>query len=142
VWPSWKEHQDTATLLFAANFEIFRCACRAPKDQQNLFANKRIDFKLNLHKFLTLCDSLRSIRSLSGRRARRISTARLNVLPRLHLQPINLLVSQGSQMKINLRIGFVLRCFQRLSEPDIATQLCPWQNNWYTRGLFIPVLSY
>ena len=38
--------------------------------------------------------------------------------------------------------GFALRCFQRLSLPDLATQRCSWQNNWDTSGRFIPVLSY
>ena len=33
----------------------------------------------------------------------------------------------------------MLRCFQHLSLPHIATQLCPWQNNWYTSGASIPV---
>ena len=41
-----------------------------------------------------------------------------------------------------LEAGFALRCFQRLSLPDLATQLCSWQNNWNTSGQFIPVLSY
>jgi hypothetical protein len=41
-----------------------------------------------------------------------------------------------------LEVGFALRCFQRLSHPDLATQLCSWQNNWDTSGRFIPVLSY
>ena len=45
-------------------------------------------------------------------------------------------------MKPNLEDGFALRCFQRLSLPNIATQQCPWQDNWYTRGSFFPVLSY
>ena len=36
----------------------------------------------------------------------------------------------------------MLRCFQRLSHPYVATQRCSWQNNWYTSGTFIPVLSY
>ena len=34
----------------------------------------------------------------------------------------------------------MLRCFQHLSLPHIATQLCPWQNNWYTSGASIPPL--
>ena len=38
--------------------------------------------------------------------------------------------------------GFPLRCFQRLSRPDLATQRCHWRDNWYTRGPFTPVLSY
>ena len=44
--------------------------------------------------------------------------------------------------KIHLRVGFTLRCFQRLSFPNLATLRCPWQNNSYTSGLFNPVLSY
>lgn len=38
--------------------------------------------------------------------------------------------------------GFPLRCFQRLSCPDLATQLCRWHDNWSTRGPSTPVLSY
>ena len=77
-----------------------------------------------------------------GCRARPISTARLNALLRLHLRPINLLISQGSQVKTNLGNGFTLRCFQRLSAPNVATRQCPWQDNRSTRGSFISVLSY
>ncbi|RCS33606.1 hypothetical protein DN050_10545 [Heyndrickxia coagulans] len=36
----------------------------------------------------------------------------------------------------------MLRCFQHLSLPHIATQRCLWQDNWYTSGASIPVLSY
>ena len=42
----------------------------------------------------------------------------------------------------HLEGGFTLRCLQRLSRPDLATRPCPWQNNRYTRGQSIPVLSY
>ena len=31
-------------------------------------------------------------------------------------------------------MSFVLRCFQRLSHPDIATLRCNWRHNRYTRG--------
>ena len=41
-----------------------------------------------------------------------------------------------------LEAGFTLRCFQRLSFPYIATQLCRWHDNWCTIGTSIPVLSY
>ncbi|OOO64084.1 hypothetical protein BS099_19495 [Clostridium sporogenes] len=44
--------------------------------------------------------------------------------------------------KSHLEVGFTLRCFQRLSSPNIATQLCHWRDNWCTRGWSIPVLSY
>ena len=42
----------------------------------------------------------------------------------------------------HLGVGFALRCFQRLSLPNTATQQCPWQDNWNTGGSSIPVLSY
>ena len=42
----------------------------------------------------------------------------------------------------HLEVGFPLRCFQRLSAPEIATRLCPWQDNRHTSALSTPVLSY
>lgn len=59
-------------------------------------------------------------------------------LPGVLLAP-HLRVDNG---KSHLRVGFTLRCFQRLSLPNIATQRCHWRDNWCTRGLSIPVLSY
>ena len=41
-----------------------------------------------------------------------------------------------------LEAGFPLRCFQRLSIPRLATLLCRWRDNRFTRGASIPVLSY
>ena len=41
-----------------------------------------------------------------------------------------------------LKVGFTLRCLQRLSLPHFASLLCPWQNNSCTSGASIPVLSY
>ena len=82
-----------------------------------------------------------------GQASRPISTGKLHALLRLHIRPINLVVYQGSlgayaYGRPHLEAGFTLRCFQRLSLPNIATQLCPWRDNWCTRGSSIPVLSY
>jgi len=74
-------------------------------------------------------------------RNRNISTSQLNGLLHLHLKPINVIISHGSITIPNLEAGFPLRCFQRLSIPDIATEQCPWQDSSYTRGQFTPVLS-
>ena len=77
--------------------------------------------------------------------ARPISTCQLNTLLCVHLRPINVIVSHGSYPyggKSILVGGFALRCFQRLSRPYLATLPCPWQDNRYTRGMSIPVLSY
>ena len=75
-------------------------------------------------------------------RNRNISTSQLNALLRLHLKPINLIISHGSITIPNLEAGFPLRCFQRLSIPDIATEHSTWRQSSYTRGQFTPVLSY
>ena len=77
---------------------------------------------------------------------RTISTDQLHALLRFHLRPIDQIVFLGpyslKDERSHLRGSFTLRCFQRLSRPYIATQLCPWQDNWCTRGTSIPVLSY
>ena len=66
-----------------------------------------------------------------GQASRLISTARLSASPRLHLQPIDRMVSpepsggQKSPGRSNLEVGFPLRCFQRLSLPDVDTRHLP-----------------
>ncbi|TEX44526.1 MAG: hypothetical protein CFR70_13735 [Rhodocyclaceae bacterium] len=42
----------------------------------------------------------------------------------------------------HLKASFTLRCFQRLSLPNIATRRYDWRHNRYTRGSSTPVLSY
>ena len=83
----------------------------------------------------------------AGQASRGISTARLNVSPRVHLPPINVMVSHAPSGalrpgSVHLRVGFPLRCFQRLSRPDVATRRCRWRDNRYTSGRSVPVLSY
>ena len=74
-----------------------------------------------------LCD--RSDYQISQQETRRISTPRLNASLRFHLVPINVVISYGSQTIPNLGVGFPLRCFQRLSIPDIATRQCHWRDS-------------
>ena len=61
---------------------------------------------------------------------RPISTYQLNALLHLHLKPIYLVVFKGSYYLTvgisRLEGGFTLRCLQRLSLPNLATQLCIW----------------
>ena len=76
-----------------------------------------------------------------------ISTSPLNPLPGLHVWPINPIVFGGPLPTIvgwrtHLGAGFPLRCFQRLSLPNVANQPYPWRDNWHTRGSSVPVLSY
>ncbi len=83
-----------------------------------------------------------SIEDENDQANRGISTGKLNVSPRLHTRPINVVVFHASQGTTRFEVGFPLRCFQRLSRPYIATLHCGWRHNSSTRGTFIPVLSY
>ena len=53
-----------------------------------------------------------------------ISIAKLNTLLRFYPQPINVVVYHGSSGRSHLGRGLALRCFQRLSFPNIAAQRC------------------
>jgi len=67
------------------------------------------------------------------------------VSPRLHARPIHPVVSRGPSYRYRrprLAVGFTLRCLQRLSRPDLATQRHPWRDDWHTSGRSFPVLSY
>ena len=64
-----------------------------------------------------------------------ISTSQLHVLQRFHIWPINPVVywaphtpARGVR-KSHLGASFPLRCFQRLSIPNVANQRCSWRNN-------------
>ena len=78
----------------------------------------------------------------SNQAYRAISTSQLNALLHLHLWPIDVVVFHGPQGRPCFEGGFPLRCLQRLSCPNIATQHCRWHDNWSTSGSFTPVLSY
>jgi hypothetical protein len=76
-----------------------------------------------------------------------ISTTQLNALPHLHLWPIKQVVylrsfSSCEEGRSNLGAGFTLRCFQRLSAPNLATQPCRGRDNWHTICSFSWILSY
>jgi hypothetical protein len=83
----------------------------------------------------------------AGSSPRPVSTGQLNASRRLHFRPINPVVWLGALPtrgggRPHLEACFPLRCFQRLSLPDVANQPCPWRDNWHTRGQSVPVLSY
>src|SRR5277367_5780801 len=88
---------------------------------------------------------MQSLWSVSSPRS--VSTGQLSASRRLHFRPINPVIWLGTLPtrgggRPNLEAGFPLRCFQRLSLPDVANQPCSWRNNWHTRGQSVPVLSY
>jgi hypothetical protein len=115
-------------------------SCKQPDSRAALEAIRSRKLKFSLHQQY----------KRYGQASRPISTCQLNVCAcarRLHLKPINLVVFQGSLGRLpcgrsHLGVGFTLRCFQRLSLPNVATQRCHWRDNWCTRGSSIPVLSY
>ena len=83
----------------------------------------------------------------AGSSPRPVSTGQLSTSRCLHFRPINPVVWLGALPtqgggRPHLEAGFPLRCFQRLSLPDVANQPCSWRNNWHTRGQSVPVLSY
>ena len=51
-------------------------------------------------------------------------------------------VSRIAAWSLILKVGFTLRCLQRLSHPHFASLLCRWHDNSCTSGASIPVLSY
>ena len=114
------------------------------------FGNVRLpwpDFRIRIVRNLQA--SLRFVhahpRNLFRSSPRPISSSQLHTLLYFHLCPIYLVVFKGSYSYDGISLlegGFTLRCLQRLSRPDLATRLCTWQYNRYTRGQSIPVLSY
>src|SRR5262245_51619706 len=89
-----------------------------------------------------------NVGNIGGQAARPISTRKLHALQHFHTAPINRVVYAGSYGVLatfgipNLEGGFPLRCFQRLSLPNIATRRCHWRDNRNTSGSSNSVLSY
>ena len=82
-----------------------------------------------------------------GQAERAISTRKLHALPHFHIEPIKHVVFVCPSFpfwvgRSHLEACFPLICIQRLSQPNFATERCPWQDSSITRGSFIPVLSY
>ncbi len=100
-------------------------------------------FSLNPGVLLRVHERDLSIRMNGSFQAyRAISTGKLHALLRFHTRPINVVVFHGSQGRTSFEGGFLLRCFQRLSLPYLATLLCHWRDNRSTRDTSTPVLSY
>ena len=85
---------------------------------------------------------LRTLINENDQANRAISTGKLHTLLRFHTRPIDVVVFHGSQGNARFEGGFLLRCIQQLSRPNLATLQCGWRHNRSTRGSSIPVLSY
>src|SRR5207302_7327129 len=88
----------------------------------------RLRFVLDLSFPITAVSRLHEkqqrIGKVKDQAERVISTPELNMLPCLHPEPINVVVYHDPSGRSHLGIGLALRCFQRLSFPNIATQHC------------------
>ena len=77
-----------------------------------------------------------------------VSTGRLHPSRDFHPRPIKHVFHmratrpQKGLWNPNLGAGFPLRCFQRLSLPNVANRPCRWRDNRHTRGSSTQVLSY
>ena len=77
-----------------------------------------------------------------SRSIERLGPVSCSASPRLHIRPIDVVVYHGSRARPGFAVGFPLRCFQRLSRPNLATRLRGWRHDRSTRGSSTPVLSY
>src|SRR5438067_13129339 len=88
----------------------------------------RLRFVLDLSFPITAVSRLHEkqqrIGKVKDQAERVISTPELNMLPCLHPEPINVVVYHDPSGRSHLGIGLALRCFKRLSLPNIATQHC------------------
>ena len=139
------EQCDSASCLHSFLLSRFICSQRSH--------SLHLALQTEIFQFLGLQSSLWSMLAthddstlLCRSSPRLISIGQLHASQRFHLRPINDIVYVEpysiKDERSNLRGSFTLRCLQRLSRPYVATQLCPWQDNWCTRGMSIPVLSY
>src|ERR1700758_4762725 len=94
------------------------------------------------------CSCLRPIKHGSSQATRAIRTAALGISRETSTGGLSTGWSspalQEAQGLGNVHLGacFPLRCFQRLSQPTIATRRCSWRNNRDTSGSPDSVLSY
>ena len=70
------------------------------------------------------------------------STAHTAYTPHLSTSSSSTTLTNFKSGRTHLGASFVLRCFQHLSLPHLATGQCHWHDNPNTSGAFTPVLSY
>src|SRR5437879_2512785 len=122
--------------------------CRSRSRDTSQLNRLSLLFLITTGLVLNVSDNNYSVQSkFYGQAERAISTGKLHTLLCFNLQPINQVVFLGPSFpfwvgRSHLRACFPLICIQRLSQPNFATQPCPWHYHWNTKGSYIPVLSY
>ena len=121
VGPPRKDHQ-TMEPEISRNFQDSRCSTTPIlnifRERLRLLTTAYIS-KPAIFNDLNLHEAYRRIKSRTN-----ISSPELNALLRLYPDPINVVVFHGSSGRAHLGIGLALRCFQRLSFPNIAARRC------------------
>ena len=131
---SWRSGNRTTD---ASNQTLHRYRFRDHKKQCSLPSNER-----NHHR--TRPDPASGSESVPRSP---VSTGRLHPSRDFHLRPIEHVFNmRATDTEVprnpNLGAGFPLRCFQRLSLPNVANRPCRWRDNRHTRGPSTQVLSY
>ena len=121
---------------------ILRIALRRPQDKTRLPQFLARTFMIQVGSKLPSRTNPILMTRKSCEFCRGISTPRLSALLHVHLAPINVVISHDPITIPYLGVSFPLRCFQRLSVPDIATGQCTWWYSPQTSGRSVSVLSY
>lgn len=124
------EGLSSPLLRFTSVFGMRTGGATAPNHQNTIFKTILIPQSNanNIH-FNGSASKQQNSDSQSSWWDRRISTSRLNTLRCVHLTPINVIISHGSQTIPNLGAGFPLICLQRLSDPNLAALRCRWHDS-------------
>ena len=133
---SWRSGNRTTD----ANKTLHRYRHRDHKKQRSLPSNERNHHRTRPDPQTRESERVCRVRPLVpvGSTPRGASTSGLsNTCSTCGLQAL-----RGAPRNPNLGAGFPLRCFQRLSLPNVANRPCRWRDNRHTRGPSTQVLSY
>ena len=134
---SWRSGNRTTD---ASNQTLHRYRHRDHKKQRSLPSNERNHHRTRPDPRTRESERVCRVRPLVpvGSTPRGASTSGLsNTCSTCGLQAL-----RGASRNPNLGAGFPLRCFQRLSLPNVANRPCRWRDNRHTRGPSTQVLSY
>jgi hypothetical protein len=100
-----------------------------PKLNSNLLSTIRIRLEESMCGGSSSLEAPRKVKRIGKKYFSTISTGKLNALLHFHRPPINLVIFKGSflpygRSRSYLGDGFPLRCFQRLSDGNLATRRC------------------
>ena len=118
----------TSSILHQTFVDLSKSIASSLIPTYRAFENAHLRLRFVLRSFVSsVCRPApagRVNRKVKDQAERVISISQLNTLLHLHRRPINVVVYHDPSGRTHLGIGLALRCFQRLSFPNIATQHC------------------